>query len=235
MAPGRAILIRRRIIRLAWGAIRILWFAVAAILTRRFSVKTLAALVAPVGAFQSALFRRTGMSDTVKLELKSVKGVVEKVNPRGIMVGGTWYDYGRSFEGDRPGTEIVGHEVDLALVESKSGKPFIRAFEVCGEIVGNPQGGDEPAEGPQTEGASPGQPSGETPPKADEPATPNQVKYVEFLLKKTELTDEDLEQLCQIRFKKSFADLTKREASRTIGYLGGGDFPGRSRRNGNKQ
>jgi hypothetical protein len=228
MAPGQATLIRRRIIRLAWGAIRILWFAVATILTRRFSVKTLAGLV-------PAIFRRTCMSDTVKLDRKSVKGVVEKVNPRGILIGGTWYDYSRSFEGDKPSKEIVGQEVDLALAESKTGRQFIQAFEVCGEIVGNPEGGDEPADGAQAEGASPGDPSGETPAKADEPATPNQVKYVESLRKETELTDEDLEQLCQIRFKKSFADLTKREASQTIGYLGGGDSRGRARRNGNQQ
>jgi hypothetical protein len=228
MDPGQAILIRRRITGPLWCAIRILWFAVATILTRRFSVKTLAGLV-------PAIFGRTSMSNTVKLGPKSVKGVVEKVNPRGIKVGGTWYNFDDSFEGDRPGWGIVGQEVDLALTPPKDGRPCIAAFEVCGEIVGNPEGGDEPAEGTQAEGASPGDSSGETPPKADESATPNQVRYVESLLKETGLATDDLDQLSQIRFKKSFADLTKREASQTIGYLGGGDSRSRARRNGNRQ
>ena len=161
------------------------------------------------------------MSDTVKLQ--SVKGKVERVNPRGIMIAGTWYDFNSSFEGDKPGKEIVGQEVDLALVDSKSGKQFIRAFEVCGEIVGDPQGGDEPAQESAQESAAEG------PSPGDDPATPQQVEYVETLLEKAGLAQDDLEQLSQIRFKKAFADLTKREASRTITYLGGGDFPGRAR------
>src|SRR2546422_2543137 len=99
------------------------------------------------------------MSDTVKLQsekLQALKGLVEQVNRHGIKIGGTWYDYDRTFEGDKPGKEIVGQEVDLALVDSKSGKQFIRAFEICGEIVGDPEGGEEPAQEEAPEGASPG-------------------------------------------------------------------------------
>lgn len=157
------------------------------------------------------------MSDTVKLQI--VKGVVEKVNPRGIRIGGTWYDFDNSFVGEKPGREIVGQEVELALADSKDGKQFFRALEVTGEIVGDPEGGDEPAQESAPEGASPG----------DQPATPQQVEYVKLLTEKAGLTSDDLEQLSQIRFKKAFADLTKREASRTITYLGGGDHPGRAR------
>jgi hypothetical protein len=166
------------------------------------------------------------MSDTVKLQsekLQAVKGLVEQVNRHGIKIGGTWYDYDRSFEGERPGKDLVGQEVDLALVDSKSGKQFIRAFEICGEIMGDPEGQDEPAPEAAQESAAEG------PSPSDDPATPQQVEYVETLLEKAGLAQDDLAQLSQIRFKKAFADLTKREASRTITYLGGGDFPGRAR------
>ena len=52
MTPMQAIIRRRRIRRIVWGAVRILWFVIATILTRRLSVKKLAGLV-PVR------FRRT--------------------------------------------------------------------------------------------------------------------------------------------------------------------------------
>jgi len=45
MAPRQAIIIRRRIKRVAWGTVRILWFVIATILTRRLSVRKLAGLV----------------------------------------------------------------------------------------------------------------------------------------------------------------------------------------------
>lgn len=159
------------------------------------------------------------MSDTVKLQLQSQKGVVEQVNKRGLKVAGAWYDYDRSFQGDRPGTEVVGQEVELALAESKSGRQFIRALEICEEIVGDPDDGDERAEESAAEGASPG----------DDRASPKQVEYVKLLTEKAGLTDDDVEQLTEIRFKKAFADLTKREVSQTITFLGGGDTPGRGR------
>ena len=165
------------------------------------------------------------MSDTVKLQSEksqAVKGLVEQVNRHGIKIGGTWYDYDRSFEGERPGKEIVGQEVDLALADPKGGKQFFRAMEICGEIMGDPEGGEEPAQEEAQESA----PEGASP--GLDPATDNQVNLVKLLLPKAELTDEDLEQLCQIRFKKAFADLTKREASATITYLGGGDFRSRA-------
>ena len=228
MAPRQAILIRRRITRSLGGALRILWFAGATILTRRLSVQTLAGLV-------PAVFRRSGMSDTVKVDRKSVKGVVEKVNPRGILVGGTWYNYDDSFEGGKPGREIVGQEIELVLTPPKDGRPCITGFELRGAIAVDPEVGEEPAEGAPAEGAGPGEPAGETPPKADGPATPNQVKFVELLLKETGLTRDDLDRLSQIRFKKASGDLTRREASWTITYLGGGDSRGRARREGNKQ
>lgn len=52
MTPGRAIIIRRRIIRVLWGVARVLGYLVAAIVTRRISVKRVAGLV-------PARFRRT--------------------------------------------------------------------------------------------------------------------------------------------------------------------------------
>jgi len=52
MASGKAIIIRRRLVRLAWVAARILWFALAAILTRRVTVRKVAGIV-------PARFRRT--------------------------------------------------------------------------------------------------------------------------------------------------------------------------------
>jgi len=160
------------------------------------------------------------MSEIVKLQLQSVKGVVERVNQRGVKIAGAWYDYDRSFpQGDRPGPEIVDQEVELALAESKSGKQFIRAFEVCGEIAGDPDDGDQPAEAPAPEGASPG----------EDRASPKQVKFIGTLLEKEGLTDDDLDGMTQIRFKKAFADLTKREASRTIQYLGGENSANRAR------
>jgi len=45
MTPAQAIIIRRRIRRALWGAVRILWFAIATILTRRLSVRKLAGLL----------------------------------------------------------------------------------------------------------------------------------------------------------------------------------------------
>jgi len=161
------------------------------------------------------------MSDTVKLQLQSVKGVVERVNQRGLKVAGTWYDYDRSFpEGERPGAEVVGQEIELAVADSKNGKQFIRSFEICGEIAGDTGDGDpQPAEAAAPEGASPG----------EDRASPKQVEFVKSLTEKAGLTDDDVEQLTEIRFKKSFADLTKREASMAIAFLGGGDNSGRGR------
>ena len=161
------------------------------------------------------------MSDTVKLKLQSVKGVVERVNPRGLKVAGTWYDYHPSFpENERPGAEAIGQEVELALAESKSGKPFIRSFEISDGIAGDPGDGDaQPAEATAPEGPSPG----------EDCASPKQVKFIGTLLEKEGLTDDDLEGMTQIRFKKAFADLTKREASRTIQYLGGENSANRAR------
>jgi hypothetical protein len=45
MTPMQAIFRRRRITRALWIAVRILWFGIATILTRRLSVKKLAGLV----------------------------------------------------------------------------------------------------------------------------------------------------------------------------------------------
>ena len=159
------------------------------------------------------------MSESAKLQ--SLKGVVERVNPRGLKVAGSWYDFDRSFpEGDRPGAEIVGQEVELALAEAKSGKQFIRAFETSGEITGDPEGGDPPpAEAPAPENSTLGGDS----------ASPKQVEFVKLLTEKAGLSDDDLERLTDIRFGKAFADLTKREASMTIAFLGGGDNSGRGR------
>lgn len=153
------------------------------------------------------------MSDVTKLQ--SIKGVVERVNPRGLMIAGAWYDFDGSFEGDKPGKELVGQEVELALAGSKGGKQYFHALEVCGEILGDPEGGDEPA----PESASPG----------EDRASPKQVKFIGTLLEREGLTDEDLEGMTQVRFKKAFADLTKREASRTIQYLGGDNSANRPR------
>jgi len=157
------------------------------------------------------------MSDTVKLQ--SVKGVVERVNPRGLMIAGSWYDFDASFEGEKPGQELVGQEVELALAAPKGRKQFFHALEVSGEILGDPEGGDEPAPESAPEGAGP----------AEDSASPKQVKFIGTLLEREGLTDEDLEGMTRIRFKKAFADLTKREASRTIQYLGGENSANRAR------
>jgi len=212
MTPVQAIIIRRRIWQALWVALRILWFGIAAILTRRLSVKTLA-------GFVPRRLRSTGMSETAKLQLQSVKGTVEQVNGRGMKVAGEWYDYDRNFKAERPGKEVVGMEVDLAFAQAKGGRKFIHGFEICGEILGDPEGGGEPAPESAPETASP----------SADCASPKQVEFVKLLTEKAGLTDDDVEQLTDIRFKKAFADLTKREASQTIAFLGGGDNPGRGR------
>jgi len=163
------------------------------------------------------------MSETEKLQ--SVKGVVQKANPGGVLIAGAWYDYDDSFEGEKPGREIVGQEVELAISGAdENGKPLFNALEVCGEILGNPEGGEKPAPESAPKGAGP----------SDDRPSPKQVEFAKLMTEKAGLTDDDVEQLSQIRFKKAFADLTKREVSWTISYLGAGT-PGRSRSKSKKQ
>lgn len=147
------------------------------------------------------------MSDTEKSQ--GVTGEVEGVNRRGLKVDGVWYDYDPTFpEAERPGAEVVGREVALTLADSKGGKKFIRSFEIRGE-------------------ASDDSPPPSAPEPAQDPASPKQIEFLKILAEQAGLADGDLDTLAEVRFKKAFGDLTKREASMTIAFLGGGDKPRR--------
>ena len=215
MASGKAITIRGRIVRLLWIVVRILWFVITTIFTRRISVRQLAGLV-------PARFRRTCMSDTVKLAQRSVKGTIEAVNGRGIKLGGSWYDYVPGFKGERLDKESVGQEIELALVEStkKKGKLFIQALEVCGTILGETGDEGETPEEPEVEES---EAETETPKAnpSDAPASEKTLKYAKDLAEKAGLSEEDVENILQARFHKSFDALTQSEASRTIVFFGG--------------
>lgn len=113
----------------------------------------------------------------------------------------------------------MGQEVELSISGSRGAKQFFNALEVCGEILGDPEGGPEPAPESAPEG----------PTASEDRASPKQVEFVKLLTEKAGLTADDVERLTEIRFKKPFADLTKREVSQTISFLGGGDNPGRRR------
>ncbi len=215
MASGMAITIRRRIFPLLWGAVRILWFVIATIFTRRISVRKLAGLV-------PARLRRTCMSGTVKLAQRSVKGSIERVNGRGIKLGETWYDYELGFKGERLDKESVGQEIELALVEStrKKGKLLIQALEVCGAILGETgDDGETPEEPEAEESATQSEAQDANPSEAA--ASEKTLKYAKDLAEKAELSEEDVENILQARFRKSFDALTQGEASRTIVFFGG--------------
>jgi hypothetical protein len=214
MASGKAIRIRRRIVRLPWGVARIVWFVIATIFTRRISVRKLAGLV-------PANLRRTCMSETVKLAQRSVKGSIERVNGRGIKLGETWYDYEPGFKGERLDKESVGQEVELALVEStkEKGNLLIRALEVCGTILGETGDDGETPEPEAEESATQSEAQDANP--SDAPASEKTLKCAKDLAEKAGLSEEDVENILQARFHKSFDDLTQGEASRTIVFFGG--------------
>ena len=215
MATSMAITIRRRILPPLWIMVRILWFVIATIFTRRISVRKLAGLV-------PARLRRTCMSETVKLAQRSVKGTIEATNGRGIKLGGSWYDYVPGFKGERLDKESVGQEIELALVDSttKKGKLAIQAFEVCGTILGETgDDGDAPEE-PEVE-ESDAQPESPDAKPSEAAASEKTLKYAKDLAAKAGLSEEDVETILQARFHKSFDALTQSEASRTIVFFGG--------------
>ena len=215
MASGMAITIRRRIFPPLWIVVRILWFVIATIFTRRISVKGLAGLM-------PACLRRTCMTQSVKSAQRSVKGTIEAVNGRGIKLGGSWYDYVPGFKGERLDKESVGQEIELALVEStkKKGKLFIQALEVCGTILGETgDDGDAPEE-PEIDESEPKAEAQEANP-SEAAASEKTLKYAQDLAEKAGLSEEDVENILQARFHKSFDALTQGEASRTIVFFGG--------------
>jgi hypothetical protein len=86
---------------------------------------------------------------------RTEQGTVEAQNDRGIKVGGSWYDFGNFYEGERPG---VGQEVELVA----RGR-FIRSLKIDGVEAGGsaPRGGGGPAAG---FGSPPASPRGGGPP-----------------------------------------------------------------------
>lgn len=197
MAFGWAITIGR------W-TVRMVWWMLVCILTRRISIAKLAG-PAP------ARIKRTCMSETVKSAQMSVKGTIEAVNDRGIKLGGSWYDYVPGFKDERLDKESVGQETELALVEStkKKGKLLIQALQVCGAIIG------ETGDDGETPEPAPEETVAQTAPPASEKAR----KYAQDLAEKAGLSEEDVETILRARFRKSFGDLTQREASKTIDFF----------------
>lgn len=160
------------------------------------------------------------MSEIVKSAQRSVKGMIENANGRGIKLGGSWYDYVPGFKGERLDKESVGQEIELALVEStkKKGKLLIQALEVCGAILGDAgDDGDTPEESevdeseaqPEAPDAQPGKPA----------ASEKTLKYAKYLAEQAGLSEEDVETILQARFHKSFDALTQREASKSIDFF----------------
>jgi hypothetical protein len=86
---------------------------------------------------------------------RTEQGTVEAQNDRGIKVGGSWYDFGNFYEGERPS---VGQAVELVA----RGR-FIRTLKIDGVEAGGsaPRSGGGPASG---FGPPPASPRGGGPP-----------------------------------------------------------------------
>jgi len=146
---------------------------------------------------------------------KTVRGRVERVNRDGVHIDGTWYNYGRTFRGNRP---AAGAEVELALVySSKDQKWFIQECSAVATAKSDTNG-DREVPLVVEENPTPQEPATES---SASTATPQALKYAEDLALGEGWTSEDLESLAEKRFKKPFAQLSPREASKLIEFFGG--------------
>lgn len=162
---------------------------------------------------------------------KTVRHPVERVNADGVKVDGTWHNYGRTFTGQRLTKDAVGKEYELSLVHSaKDGKWVIQAISPVKAAStaksANGAAARAPVEPPAPEESEAGElqddPAPE--PSSDEDgrsASAEALKYAEDLALKEGWTSEELSDLAVKRFKKPFASLSPREASKLIEFFGG--------------
>jgi hypothetical protein len=136
---------------------------------------------------------------------RTLSVVVDKVNKNGFKAGETWFNYGRTFQGERLTSEAVGLEVKMTLVASRDGKEYVRSID---EIHAQA----EPPEADEDGASSEAQP---------DVATPEALSYAEDLARKRGISSEELETLSRIAFKKAFSALARVEASKLIEFFGG--------------
>lgn len=162
----------------------------------------------------------------VKAPTRAHTVVVDRVNQNGVKAGETWFNYGRTFKGERLTPEAIGLEVTMTLVQSKDGNEYVRSIDKIGPKAAAPAQEDlssEAESGAEAEGACP--PTAEeakVPQKGT--ASPEALIYAEDLSRKWKygaISSEDLEQLCQIAFKKAFSALAPEETSKLIEFFGG--------------
>jgi len=138
---------------------------------------------------------------------RPVTVVVDRVKPDGLKVGETWFNYGRTFKGERLTAEAVGLEVTMTLVQSKDGKEYVRSIDKIASQADAPADEEESSEADVAEETV--------------TASPEALTYAEDLTRKRQISSEELEQLCRIAFKKAFNALASDEASKLIEFFGG--------------
>jgi len=169
-------------------------------------------------------------AQTTRAAIVTLVGLVEAVNKGGVKVGGTWYDYGRTFQGERLDSQAIGQEFEFALVESKKdGKSYLRAVKTTAESAPESSAPEACASGtaiiqPAEQAAADNgaHPAGAT-------ASPEALKYAEDLALKLGISSEDLAAIVKLRFQKEWDALAKHEASLLIVFLGGYNRSGQKR------
>jgi len=156
----------------------------------------------------------SGVSTLVKTVLVCLVLAIEAVNRRGLKAGGTWYDYGTTFEGEKLTAEAVGRTAKLTLVEAKDGKKYVRSIELraaAPKPAAAQRELDSVASVPVEESA---------PVRADGPSL-RALAYGQDLVQKAGLSTEELAEIVRLRFKKELGEIDKGEFSLLITFLGG--------------
>ena len=176
-----------------------------------------------------------------------VKGIVERVNQGGVLMGGQWHNYGRTFQGAKLTPTDVGSEVELTLVHTREGKQFVRSLLVLAAVAAVAVTSEEsmadsepvalvaPCEPPKAAAPAPAKvPVAETTVTQDQAASSGaseaQVKYASDLASNLGMAPERLDLLASIRFGKTFSNLGRTEMKVLIPFLRGDFAKPRARR-----
>lgn len=145
--------------------------------------------------------------------LAALGGILEDANQQGVKLQDLhrWIDYGKTFQGNKVSKADIGKSVELLLIQAKSGA-YVRSIRVAD--LARPGQVPAPRQAPVIAAS----------PKASgRKASANQIAYAQLLRRQggNKLSEEDLESLSQLRFKKGFGSLSEPEMSQMITLLGG--------------
>jgi hypothetical protein len=149
-----------------------------------------------------------------------VAGTVAKTNDGGVLIGETWFNYGRTFKGTKLAAPDVGSEVELTLVTSKRDqRQYIRSLAILAVAAASEEA-EESAGLPIPEAKE--VPVMEEPAAAIPPATEAQKKFASELSNGLGINAERLDLLCSIRFGTAFSKTSKGDGDTLIKFLMGG-------------